>query len=319
MNIGRGMSAQWALPVSNEYIGRMDALERAADETKHTRTIETQIRLAKAEPRKPPETLDELKRGLGTFAALIHLFYGEHCDHYKKCWTMLEVLYSPQVYFAEQAYTPEMIKSYWFEVLDSGRGFFFTALGEEEFQRPGGPAFPGSMLNTVLPCIKSTTKVENGLFPIKWMGTSTQTKTTPGSSGGGAALPPPPSFTPPKPDGNPPPFNNITSHCHPIVKREFGAFHERFNNKLSVPQLCHHSNVEPKDLYFQNNFKKSDGTNTMCYHHVLCQCMVSGCKLKHPAAGELLDAFLEALCKQLKPGRDHVMKTAGGKKRRGGR
>ena len=45
--------------------------------------------------------------------------------------------------------------------------------------------------------------------------------------------------------------------------------------------------------------------------------MVAGCKLKHPAAGELLDGFVEALCKQLKPGCDHVMKTAGGKKRAG--
>ena len=102
----------------------------------------------------------------------------EYCDHYKKLRTMLEVLYSPQVYFAESAYTPEMIGSYWFKVLDLGQGFFFTQLGEEEF---GGPAFPGSMLSTVLQHIKSTTKVENGLSPTKWMGAVAQ-KEMPGKA-----------------------------------------------------------------------------------------------------------------------------------------
>jgi hypothetical protein len=80
----RGVSNLVVLPRRMAEIETMMKLEEAADKTEYSRTLKEAERLAKAETRAPPRTYYTLKLNVATYAALVFVLYGRHCDLYQK-------------------------------------------------------------------------------------------------------------------------------------------------------------------------------------------------------------------------------------------
>lgn len=333
----RGFSAQYGLPVTLAYIAKMNAIERAEEETAHTRTLTESLNLAKTDPRRPPMTLEELKKGVATYAAMVYVHFGKYCDLYKKLVTMRETLESHAVEYAENCYTPAVIMGYWFEVLDKSRIFFFEMLRKSDFDKPQGPTFPVCSLSALFPIIIAGHGTVNGMFPTKWSSASSATSSgsTHAAKGGqptmqlpptnvatgGHQFPAPPTtgstqygapLAAAMPDNNKPPaFVDKFGHCHPIVRAEFADYHKAFGGKLQLTLLCKHSDITLDQLLGQHSFKDESGTNTMCYSYVLGVCNLKRCTRVHPPATALGSDFLRDLCKQLKKGRDFLIKNPG--------
>ena len=346
----RGFSAQYCLPVTLEYIARMNAIERADAETEHTRTITERMNLNKTDPRLPPLTLEELQRGVATYAAKTYVHFGKFCHLYKKLLIMRETLESHAVEHARACYTPRIVTEYWFEVLDKSRSFFYSNLRKSDFDKPNGPTFPICSLSSLFPIIIAGHGITNGMFPTKWNSVSPampsgnthglgggrptrnvtfgyDTKVAAGGYGGYATPAKPtaptsggwswetsfPSAPPSAPPDSliPPTFKDKYGHCHPIVKSEFAEYHKQFGGKLQLQLLVKHSNITLNQLLGQHSFRDASGTNNMCYSYVLGVCNHKACKRIHPTAGQLVPEFVRDLCKQLKPGRDYLIKNPG--------
>ena len=114
-------------------------------------------------------------------------------------------------------------------------------------------------------------------------------------------------------------FTNVTDHCHPIVKREFGDYHKAFGGNVKQHVLCKHSRVKFEDLVFMNAFVDVTRINRMCYSFVLGKCTNKQCTRIHPNTRQLADGYVKDLCNQLKPGRTHLLSNPGlGSKRTNG-
>ena len=144
-------------------------------------------------------------------------------------------------------------------------------------------------------------------------GYATPAKPTAPTSGGWSWETSFPSAPPSAPPDSliPPTFKDKYGHCHPIVKSEFAEYHKQFGGKLQLQLLVKHSNITLNQLLGQHSFRDASGTNNMCYSYVLGVCNHKSCKRIHATAGQLVPEFVRDLCKQLKPGRDYLIKNPG--------
>ena len=88
-------------------------------------------------------------------------------------------------------------------------------------------------------------------------------------------------------------FTNVTDHCHPIVKREFGDYHKAFGGNVKLHVLCKHSRIKFDDLVFMNEFVDGTRTNMMCYSFVLGKCTNKHCTCIHPNMRQLADGYVK--------------------------
>ena len=359
-SLDRGFSAQCALAVTLGYLSSMKERERAEEDTAHTRTLAERLNLSKTDPRPPPVTLEDLKKGVATYAGLTFIHFGNGCDLYVQLMDILHTLYCDGVEHVKERYHPTLVVGYWFEILDKSRMYFYPMLRKSDFDKLGGPTYPVCTLSSLLQPIIAGREVENIAFPLKWrnalsttkptgvihglggmqssgagaraasvsFGTSTYvgnnakgyeaaTKkqarpTTPPSSSGGAWTRQT-SFPSAPPDTSTPPSfgtGDKLAHCHPTVRQQFGDYHKMYGGLPRLQLLCKHSKIKIADLLMQNSFQNpADGSNNMCFNHVLGICTNPNCRRVHPRYTDLISDYVRDLCRQLKKGMDFMLQN----------
>ena len=324
--LDRGMSAQLCLPVSLEFKARERARESAEGESAATRTYSESIARQTRDPRRPPNTLEELKKAVATFAALLYVFFGPLCVLYQQVLAFREAMDMPAVEQKHMFYNAELCREYWFQVLTSSREFFFTLVTHDDFMA-ANPVFPTSTLGLFIQPVLNADNIRNGAFPTQW-----KTHQTPQAGGGGGGrggqqgmsgggggyqgayqggqglLPPPP--------GPPPQFGNNNNdqnapqnvdHCHQIIKNEFREYHRLFQGQARLYQLCQHSNIAIKDLPWIREYIVNS-RNNLCYNYLLGICRTDGCRRAHAAHNTLPNDFVMEICRVTKPGRDYLIR-----------
>ena len=323
VNLERGWSLQNCLPVTANYITKAEKKERAADNTQHTRTLAEQEELSKSDPKPPPKTVEALKLAVATGEALAAVCLTEGSDLTKKLGLIWEALDGPDVVWAEHCYTPEVIASYWFDILDAIRAYFFRGQSKEDFESPSGPIFPRLMINHILEAIKAGRKVENGMFPYLWKKAVTpQPKPPPTQQASQHYLPPP---TVPKPQGFGPvsqhwmdqsrqPFSDKTNHCHPLVLEAMAGVHKMTQgiiNDVTLNKIMQKPNqIRNAQLPIIRNYMRGkDGKlNILCYENVLgCCAKGTACKKVHLTKPQMPDQFIKDLLDLLKAGIEHFV------------
>ena len=353
-SLDRGFSAQCALAVTLGYLSSMKERERAEEDTAHTRTLAERLNLSKADPRPPPVTLEDFKKGVATYAGLTFIHFGTGCDLYVQLMDILHTLYCDGVEHVKDCYHPKLVMEYWFEILDKSRMYFYTMLRKSDFDKLGGPTYPTCTLSSLLQPILAGRGVENIAFPVKWrnalstakptgiihglggtqssgasvsFGTNTYvgnnvkgyeaaTKkqarpTTPPSSSGGTWTWQT-SFPSAPPDTNTPPSfgtGDKLAHCHPTVRQQFAEYHKMYGGLPRLQLLCKHSKIKIADLLMQNSFRNPDGSNNMCFNHVLGICTNPNCRRVHPRYTDLISDYVRDLCRQLKKGMDFMLQN----------
>ena len=333
MSLDRGMSAQVCLRVTRDYILQETAKEEAEHASQNTRTYsEALARKTKTKPRTPPLTMDELKLAVATFAALLCVFLGDYCPLYQQVLALRKGMDMGQVEHKLHIYTPLKIMEYWFEVLTQSRAFFFVKMSDSDLVA-STPMFPTSLLGLSIQAIHAGRGIENGDFPAEWrtlasptsgggVGPGAQrTGNVGGNNAGGNSNPRPPG-QPPNFNGPPAQAQGSVEHCHPIIKREFAKYHEMFDGRVMLQQLCRKSGVEVTALPYINQHVEGD-KNMLCYNHVLGVCPFR-CIRKHLPGNQIPDGFATEICNTLKKGRDALVErgpvapSSGSKRRRQG-
>jgi hypothetical protein len=180
----RGVSNLVVLPRRMAEIETMMKLEEAADKTEYSRTLKEAERLAKAETRAPPRTYYTLKLNVATYATLVFVLYGRHCDLYRKLIAIYNILSTKEVVTCRDAFTPMICKQITWAIYDDSRSFFAKRLLPSQFQHRDVP-FPVSLLDEIYNSVRFINEIRRPTFPPSWVEQPKQEKDEYESQGNG--------------------------------------------------------------------------------------------------------------------------------------
>jgi hypothetical protein len=231
--------------------------ERVAEQaellSRTNRTLAEAIKLSKTETRRPPRNYHELKLNVATYAALLWVLYGEHCDLYKKTVAIWECLNSKWVKASKESYTSDVCASIIWAIIEDSRNFFSVRLHPDDFANGTVPTFPTSGLMILLPHIRHAEIVKRNTFPLAWAEHTQPGGNNPVPWQSGFLQPPPTgpapatnSFPPPTPKSNTSPPNrnkgkgengDPLGHLHPIIKNGMSAYHAIFFGQVRLSKI----------------------------------------------------------------------------------
>lgn len=233
---------------------------------------------------------------------------------YIRSWWQCEALHSKPGQQSKSLLPALRIRQYHFGIINACRQYFNQRVRPSDF-RDGNPNFPMSSLHMIIPYIINGQEYANISFPPKWAISMPpaglqqwQYQAPPPAQ---PSVPPPASFPAPVPTNT---FDITTKH--PVIQQEFGPYHQVYNGKIQLTNLCRRSQIVVSDLVAPANLREIAGNQQLCYIDIVGHCRNIHCKRKHCTREQLGAAFCADLCRQLKQGREYLTHspTAGGKR-----
>jgi hypothetical protein len=164
----RGVSNLVLLPRRNEEIEKMMLQERAAEESKATRTLRDAEKLAKNDTRAPPRNYYTLKLNVGTTVVFLGVVYGTKSSLFLKMRMLHNILNSKEVYGLRDAYSPLKCRQYVWAIYDDMRSFFAQRMQPADFQKHT-VSYPTSLLDSIFEQARFALEVQHVNFPVAWM------------------------------------------------------------------------------------------------------------------------------------------------------
>ena len=82
--------------------------KEAAENTKHTRSIDDLLKQNRGKPVTPAANYMDLKLNIGTYCGLLWALFGDHCDYYKELLKIYCILDREECFTIRNAYTKEV-------------------------------------------------------------------------------------------------------------------------------------------------------------------------------------------------------------------
>jgi hypothetical protein len=102
----QGMSLLICRPRTGNETADIRLKEHAMQLMAKNHTLTEALLLSKRDPRPPAANYHELKFDLGTFCALLWVLFGEKCNYFENCFTLLHMLDSDNVFANAKTFTP---------------------------------------------------------------------------------------------------------------------------------------------------------------------------------------------------------------------
>jgi hypothetical protein len=209
----KGMSILIVRPRRGHETADIRSKEHAMQLTERNYTLSDALGLTRKDPRPPASTYFELLRDVGTFCALVHTLFGDHCDYFQNLFDLWMMLNSEQVYAKSDQFGPQMVRQITWAILEDSRQFFFKTMTEEEITRRTARFPTSNLMNIIGTDVSKGVEIHLGNFPEKWRQEQSSSTRSPGRAMPSTAAAPnrhvpyiygnnqapsgtPPSFTP---------------------------------------------------------------------------------------------------------------------------
>ena len=98
--------------------------EEAAENTKHTRSLDDLLKRNCGKTVEPAKTYTDLKLNVKTHCGLLWTIFGDHCDYYKELLKIYRILDCKECFTIRNVYTREVCARVMWAIVDEGRSFF---------------------------------------------------------------------------------------------------------------------------------------------------------------------------------------------------
>jgi hypothetical protein len=269
------------------------------------------------DPRQPPSTFHELQLLLATYASLLHVLFGQRCDHSQKVWNIYGILKDLDVEEKRQDFTSTLCRQIVWAILDDGRVFFNKRLHPDRFQLPVSQIlFPTLVLEAIYPNVHWQEPINRNI-PMQWMTqgavqdwhrddaprdlrtgfsgvpvafslpTHPQMQHLAGGAGVGyqqSVVVPPPPPAPPGPLPKFPParqgVDDRLGQVHPVLKLHLEEYHHAFRGSMMFSKILQAANLQWTDLPTLPGFVDDRGRNMICFSHICGPCTFRPCRLR---------------------------------------
>ena len=139
-------------------------LERDMDASASTLTFQDRQKSRKG-PRTGPEDLAEARKVIATYCAVVWSFFGELCDHYVECLTVLGALMSDRAYTRRSLFTKNYCGQIVHAMIDDARGYFSVEVSPLRLQEKGSASYPKSHMGSVCEAVFNQVELNRKNFP----------------------------------------------------------------------------------------------------------------------------------------------------------
>jgi hypothetical protein len=169
----QGISILMCRPRLGNETDNIHSKEQAALLTARNHTLANALHLGRRDPRPPAKTYHELKLDLGTFCALLAVFFGKKCDFFDNCFALFCMLDSDYVFANAHNFSPLMCRQITWAIINDSHQYFFRTLTADQFLSRH-VHWPTSLLMHIIGAdIQACHEIRMGNFPDKWRNSST--------------------------------------------------------------------------------------------------------------------------------------------------
>jgi hypothetical protein len=263
-----GVSNLVLLPRRNEEIEKMMLQEKAAEDSKATRTLRDAEKLAKNDTRAPPRNYYTLKLNVGSTVVFLGVVYGQKSSLYLKMKMLWNILNSREVYGLHDAYTPLKCRQYVWAVYDDMRSFFAQRMQPSDFQKHI-PTYPTSLLDSIFEQAQFALEVNRVNFPVAWLEKKPEPTNrytgTYESQGSG-----PMSFLSPYAAVQ---GNDQEMYCSPTGENFEHMHHKKFQGRSMIHEIMTQAKIGWHDMpKLQATINKETGKDELCWNWLLGTC-----------------------------------------------
>ena len=307
----KGISMLLCRPKTGEQVEIEKEREQALLDSASNRSYLEALKLQKSDPREPADDYHKLKLNLGTFCALLNTLFGARSDYTNKCMSIYKILDTDATMRLAHYFNPLLCRQITWAIIEDSRSFFAQTCHPDDFQVGAQLRFPISLLDDIASNVRYQQPIHRSTFPRQWQG---RVAVHGGSGGGGPVRHPGgagSNSTGTSTGGglpNAPLAKN--NNMHPILASCMKSHLENFG----IPQLSRVLNaasIKLTDLPKLPAYIR-DGTNTLCYRHILGGCQTN-CPRQdgHAPPAHITDTFAQELCSMLAPGLELVQNAGG--------
>jgi len=311
MKLGEGMSVVQCRQLTPTEISNRDARNAAAHTASEGRTLtyENALNLQRRDPTDPAASYLQLMKCITAYGVLVAVIFTVDCPHFEEVWALREIIADKDRY-EDDYFTAHTCRLIIFAILKDAHQYFKNTYQASTLQQARIP-FPRSDLRATGHHIAALTALPQPLdFPNKWLSKGGGGKGQPNTGGGGG-------------------FGQALQER----ERENGAFgtgggtpanralHPAFDKLLApltnatIGSVCHAAGRRLHSLPYL--YKAGDSGANMCYQHLFGECTLKRCRRYHATKADLdtYPGYVTALCNELQPGVDKLMKSQGSRKR----
>ena len=318
-SVARGMSMLACRSLTAMAAEFCREYEEAADNTRHTRSLDDLLKKNRGKTVEPAATYTDLKLNIGTYCGLLWTIFGDHCDYYKELLKIYRILDHEECFTIRNAYTREVCARITWAIVDEGRSFFGRNPVASDFAPGTNFTFSTCLLEGITDSVRNAIPIQRAMFPREW---STPPLKSPdakygGPPYGGPPLGPPPTWGPipappptPPVGPTPPGRGGYEDTRHLKIKLLMDPYLKRYNNYVNIPEILTASGKRMSDLPTLPQYCHPTGQSFLCWNGVLGRCFRGPrCRFArgHIKKGDSTDAFADSVTDVISKGVLHFI------------